>query len=189
MLKPPSINFEHDYLQKGFSDCMNFSWFARKPDPLLKSAENLIDAANIMGISSYTQFATDLPIINEINTEQWDWVFTIAGVFAAATRLNALDFERSRKEKILEIISRKLAAWKPDGLAGFEDCKAFFERTYDGLATMDAYESDSRFLASDSLGSWMAWNLLGRAPKSEDERKLIRMTGAFVIHSFFDWWS
>ena len=148
----------------------------------------MIDMANIMGVGSYTQFATDLPVVNNINTEQWDWVFTIAGVFVAATRLNSLDLESSRKEKILEMVAQKLTAWKPDGPAGFEDCKTFFERNYDRLAVMDEYKSNLRFLSSDSVGSWMAWNLLGHAPESEDEMKLIRMVGGFVVHSFFDWW-
>ncbi len=165
-----------------------FSWLSRKPDPIFQKAETLLGAANILGISSCTKFSDDLPIVNDIETEHWDWVFTIAGVFVAVTRLNAMDLESHTKEKILEIVGHKLAAWKPDGLAGFKDCKTFFDRTYDGLARMDHYRSDDRFLASDSLGSWMAWNLLGRAPESKEERDLIRMTGSFVSHSFFDWW-
>jgi hypothetical protein len=168
---------------------MNLSWFPKKPDPLLERAENLINAANILGIGSYTDLSANLPIVNNIDTEQWDWVFTIAGVFIAATRLNTLDLESSRKEKILETVAQKLAAWKPDGLAGFEDCKAFFERTCDSLAMTDEYKSDPRFLSSDSLGMWMTWNLIKHAPESsEDERKLIRTAGGFVVHSFFDWW-
>lgn len=167
-----------------------FSTFRQpvKPDPLLRMAEELIDAANVLGISSYTQFADQLQIIRKFDTEQWDWVFTISGVFIAATRLNTLDLESSRKEKILEIAAQKLAAWKPDGLAGFEDCKAFFERTYDGLAIMDEYRRDPQFLSSDAIGAWMAWNLLGHAPESEDERKLTRLVGISVTHTFFDWW-
>lgn len=159
-----------------------------KPDPLLRSAEGLVGAANVIGVTSYTQFGGELQIIYKIDTEQWDWVFTIAGVFIAATRLNNLDVESSRQEKILEVVAKKLAAWKPDGLAGFEDCKAFFERTYDGLATLDEYRRDPQLLASDSIGAWMAWNLLGHAPESEDEKKLIRLVGISVTHAFFDWW-
>ncbi|MBX3348168.1 MAG: hypothetical protein KF747_05420 [Nitrospira sp.] len=165
-----------------------FSWFSKKPDPIFQQAETLVSAANILGISSYTKFADDLPIVNSIETEHWDWVFTIAGVFVALTRLNAMNLESNTKEKVLEIVGHKLGDWKPDGLAGFEDCKTFFDRTYDNLAKMDHYRSDNRFLASDSLGGWMTWNLLGHAPESEDERGLIRTTGSFVTHSFFGWW-
>jgi hypothetical protein len=158
-----------------------------KPDPLLRKAEGLVDAANVLGVSSYTQFADELQIIYKIDTEQWDWVFTIAGVFMAATRLSNIDLESSRQEKILEVVAQKLTAWKPDGFAGFEDCKAFFERTYDRLAITDEYRRDPRFLSSDAIGAWMVWNLLGHSPESEDERKLNRLVGISVTHTFFDW--
>lgn len=167
---------------------MNFSLFSKKPDPLVKSAEDLIKAANVLGITSYTRLAIELPIVNKVNTEQWDWVFTVASVFIATTRLHSLKLEGPREDKILEIISQNLASWKPDGLAGFDDCKMFFDRTYDALAGRNEYKADNQFLASDALGSWMAWNLLGHASESEDERKLVRIAGAFVVHSFFDWW-
>ena len=89
---------------------MNFSWFSKKPDPLVKSAEDLIKAANVLGITSYTRFAIELPIINKVKTEQWDWVFTVAGVFIATTRLHSLKLEGPREDKILEIISQNLAS-------------------------------------------------------------------------------
>jgi|CXWL01.1.fsa_nt_gi hypothetical protein len=167
---------------------MNFSWFRKKPDPLLERAENLINAASILGIGSYTDFSADLSIVNKIDTEQWDWVFTIAGVFVADTRLNTDGLEASRKQQIHDLIMQKLASWKPDGLGGLHDCKAFFERTYESLAKMNEYRADPQFLSSDCLGAWMVWNLLGHAPESEDERKLSRMAGAFVTRSFVDWW-
>lgn len=171
---------------------MSFPWFGKKPDPtpdpLVKSAQDLIKAANVIGITSYTQFAIELPIVNKINTEQWDWVFTVATVFIAVNRLHSLNLENSTEDKLLKIISQNLASWKPDALAGYDDCKTFFDRTYDALAKSSEYKSDDQFLASDALGSWMAWNLLGHASESEDERKLVRMAGAFVVHSFFDWW-
>ncbi|MDP3092119.1 MAG: hypothetical protein Q8N04_15705 [Nitrospira sp.] len=169
---------------------MNFSWFRKKPDPLLERAENLINAANILGIGSYTDLSAKLPIVNNIDTEQWDWVFTIAGVFVAVNRLNsnANRIEASTKEEIHDVVTQKLAAWKPDGLGGLQDCQAFFKKTYEQLSTLDSYKSDPSLLISDSLGMWMTWNLIKHAPESEDERKLARMTGAFAFHAFVNWW-
>ena len=143
--------------------------FGARPDPLLGSAEQLVDAANLLGVSSYTQIAKELPMIYRIDAEQWDWVFTIAGVFIAATRLNNLGVDDYRQERILEVVPSKLAATTRDGIAGFEDCKAFFEHTYDGLAELDEYKRDPRFLASDSIGAWMAWNLLQAPPATDAE--------------------
>jgi hypothetical protein len=131
---------------------------------------------------------TDLLIVKNFSKEQWVWVVTIAGVFLALTRLDSLDLENSRKERILEVVKQKLAAWKSDGDAGFQDCRAFVDKTHDRLAMTDEYKSNIRLLASDCLGSWMAWNLLGHTPESEAERNLLRMAGGFVAAVFFDWW-
>jgi hypothetical protein len=162
--------------------------FGTSRDPLLKSAEQLVDAAKILGVSRYTQFAKELPVIYEIDEEQWDWVFVISCVVIATTQLMSLGVDESRQTKILEVIGNKLAAWKPDGIAGVSDCKAFFERTYDDLAKLDEYKQDPRFLASDSIGAWMAWNLLQRSPSTDEEQKLPRLVGGAVTNSFFDWW-
>jgi hypothetical protein len=164
------------------------SLFSPKPERLLDSADRLVQAATMLGISSYSQFAKELPVIYKIDSEHWDWVFTIAGVFIAASRLNDVGVEASRQEQVLEVVAKKLSAWKPDGMAGFEDCKAFFERTYDGLAELDEYKRDPRFLAADSIGAWMAWNLLKRPASTGEERKLVRLVGTTVTHTFFAWW-
>ena len=57
-----------------------------------------------------------------------------------------------------------------------------FERTFDALTST---QHKSRFIASDSIGSWIVWTLLGRSPEAEDERKLVRAIGVSVGHIFF----
>ena len=71
----------------------------------------------------------------------------------------------------------------------FEDCREFFNRTYDGLASELPYKDDPTYLATDALGSWIVWNLFDHAPESTQERQLVRVLGGLVIHSFFRWWS
>ena len=45
-----------------------------------------------------------------------------------------------------------------------------------------------QYLAADALGAWIAANLLGHLPTTDDEGKLAHVVGAFVVHAFFDWW-
>jgi hypothetical protein len=61
-------------------------------------------------------------------------LLTIAGVFMAATRLQNLHLGDDRQRELMEVIARGLADWNPEnGIRGFEDCKAMFERTFDAL--------------------------------------------------------
>lgn len=157
-------------------------------DSFLSSAGQLVSAANIYAISSYTAFAKRFPAVNSISASRWDWTVTVASVFMAATRLSDLRIDESREEELMSIVVAELLGWNTTGVAGFDDCKSFFERTYDGLAESDSYRLDRRFLASDSVGSWIFWNLLDRPPSSEEERMLTRSLGIAVTHAFFDWW-
>ncbi len=126
---------------------------SRIQDPLLQTAEQLVDAASIFAVGSYTQIANLLPLVNDIKTEQWDFVVTVAGVFTSATRLNNLKIPEEREEQLMEIVASRLSEWNPDGIAGFEDCKDFFDHTYNALASLKEYKQEPQFLASDAVGA------------------------------------
>lgn len=158
-------------------------------DALRTQAENLVMSAQILATSAYTSVGERFDLVYSIPTERWDSVLTVAGVFIAATRLNHVGLPEARVDSLMEIVARNLHAWRPEGLAAFEDCKAFFDRTYDALEKDAAYQHQPELLGSDAIGGWMVWNLVEHAPDSEQERGLIRALGILVTHTFFSWWS
>jgi hypothetical protein len=161
--------------------------FGTKPDPLMKQAESLVQAAHINAVSSFVPFLDQFDVLREVNPQQWDVTVTIAGVFTAVTRLWGLRLGDTREGKLSDTISECLVKWNSsEGVSGFNDCKAIFEIAFD---TLTSSGHEPRFVASDAIGSWIVWNVLLHAPETEDERRLIRAVGAMVIHRFFDWWS
>ena len=123
------------------------------------------------------------PLLKTVKPESWDFFVTVAGVFIAASRLQNLQLSDNRKQELMDVVARGLTDWSPEnGIRGFEDCKAMFERNFDSLTRS---HREPRFVASDALGMWVVWNLLGRAPADEEERKLVRTVGAAVVHNFF----
>jgi hypothetical protein len=87
----------------------------------------------------------------------------------------------------MDIIARSLTQWDANnGMRGFEDCKAMFDRTFGSLTEA---QHEPRFIASDALGSWVVWNLLARSPEHEEELTLVRTIGAAITHKFFSWWT
>jgi len=159
-----------------------------KDDPLRDNAERLVPSANVYAISLFIPTLDQFPWLRKVEPGQWDFVVTIASVFMAATRLQNLKIGDVRQQELMNIVARGLVHWDPNnGIRGFEDCKAMFERTFDGL-TNDA-QHEPRFIASDSVGLWTVWNLLGRTPEAEEERKLVRTIGAHITHTFFSWWT
>ena len=145
-------------------------------------------AAKILAINSYTQFLDRYPIIEKVNSKHWDFVLTIAGVFVAISQLNHENISKKEKDNILDIITKSVLEIYPDGVDACEDCRKFVDRTYDGLVTKTEYKENPEYLFSDSLGGWIVWNLFGHSPSDEEEGKLTRVLGGFLVHSFISWW-
>jgi hypothetical protein len=156
-----------------------------QPDPLLERAENLVQAAQINAVGMFTPLLDRFPILRQVDVEHSDFILTVASVFMAATRLNNLRLGDDREERLMEVVAARLDQWKPDGIRGFEDCKGLFESEFDRL-TKAGHEP--RFVASDAVGKWIVWNVLGRPPQTDEECILVRAAGGMVTHAFFDWW-
>ncbi len=156
-----------------------------KEDPLLERAGILVQGAHINAIGMFTPLLERFPILQRVNTEQWDFVLTVAGVFMASSRLNNLKLGDSREERLMETVADRLNRWKPDGIRGFEDCKGLFEQEFDRLT---AAGHESRFVAADAVGIWIVLNVLGCSPQTDEELQLVRATGTLVTYAFFDWW-
>jgi len=159
--------------------------FGQKKDLMLEGAEKLVDAANINAVGMFTPLLDKFSVLKEADVEHWDFILTVAGVFMAATRLTGLGLKGDREEKLMEVVVGRLDQWKPDGISGFEDCKGLFESEFDRLTEAG---HEPQFVASDAVGKWIVWNVLGRAPQTDEECELVKMTGAMVTHTFFDWW-
>jgi hypothetical protein len=159
--------------------------FGQKQDPLQERAARLVKAADINAIEMFTPLLDRFAVLREADVKRWDFVVTVAGVFMAATRLNNLYISQVRKEKLMEVVAKDLAAWDPDGIQAFEDCKGLFESEFSRLT---AAGHESRFIAADAVGEWIVLNVLRRAPQTDQECMLVRAAGAMVTHDFFDWW-
>jgi hypothetical protein len=156
-------------------------------DPLTKQAETLVQAANAKAITAFVALLDKFPLLKSVDTKQWDFVLTIAGVFIAVTRLSNLKLGEHREEELLMKVSAALDQWDAaNGIRGFEHCKSVYERNYD-LLTNSGHER--RFITSDAIGWWIFWMLFeAHQGGSEKERELIRVVGVMVTNAFFDWW-
>jgi hypothetical protein len=150
-------------------------------DPLFEQASRLVTVAHTQAAASNFALLSEFPILESVPLESWDFFVTVAGVFVATTRLAS--FPEEREAQLTTQVVANLNEWSPRGLAGLRDCEAFFERTCEGLSKV----KDPNFIAADSLGMWIVWNVLERRPAFED-MGLVRAIGGLTIARFCDWW-
>jgi hypothetical protein len=87
-----------------------------KEDPLVELAETLVQAANANAITAFIPTLDRFPALKRVDTQQWDFFITIAGVFIAATRLVNLRCEKSREEALLQKVTENYVAMSGNGL-------------------------------------------------------------------------
>ena len=159
-------------------------------DPLLLRAEALVPTARASAKpareSALAKFEFLRQFIGKPEDEAWwEIVFTIAAVYIAAARLNNLGVGEAREALLMGAVTERLLEMNANALTAFDDCKAFFGRNFDALTERGHEE---RFIASDSIGLWVAWNMMDRAPETEQEASFMRGLGVAITHGFFGWW-
>ena len=158
----------------------------QKEDPLLRQADTLVQVAEKYATGTFPPLLNKFSFLREVDKNRWDFILTIAGVFIAVTRLGNLRLDENRERQLMGKVGLKLTQWNPtSGRLVFEDCASFFERTFDALTSAG---DEPPFVASDALGLWVVWNVLGRRPQSEEERGLVRTVGGMITHTFSNWW-
>lgn len=155
---------------------------------LIENGEILPSAAKSLAMNSYTEFVDNYPIAKQIEPYHWDYVLTVAGIFVAVSQLNHEKIPEQDKNALLDSVTNAAIEIYPDSIDACDDCRNFVDRTYDGLGEEKEYQNNPELLFSDSLGGWIVWNLFGHAPSNEDERKLVRVLGVFLVNSFISWW-
>jgi hypothetical protein len=142
----------------------------------------------VFATSSYTTVTNRFPNVCDIDLKHWNSILTIGGVFVGVSQLNHESLSQHTKDSILDIVSAAVTAWQTDGSNAIEDCRQFVDDTYERFESLPEYKRDPQFLFSDSLGSWVVWNLFGHAPSTEDEGQLVRVFGGMLVNSFMYWW-
>jgi hypothetical protein len=154
----------------------------------MERAEVLVPAAHAFAVDSFIPMSKKVSILCHVDPGDWDFFVTVAGIFIAVTRLRNLRLGNSIEDKIGDIVYKKSEEWDKNSPRAFEDCKALFKSTYDTLKGTHEYAKNPQFLASDSLGSWVAANTLRRQVQDERDFTLVRVAGASITHSFYSWW-
>ena len=147
----------------------------------------MVGAVNALAISTFLKFVDDFPFIpnDKHDQENWDFVVTIAGVFIGLMGLRNLNLNAKRRLKLEKRVAASLVLMYPAiARPAFEKCKSFYDKAHDALLNA----GDEPLVRADAIGSWVAWEVLRHPAQTEQERRMARMVGLMITHSFFNWW-
>jgi hypothetical protein len=154
-------------------------------DPLTKQAEMLVPAVKVLAISSFVPMSDKFRFLCNIRPNDWDFFITVATVFVATTRLKGMRIGEKREEALMNIVFSHFNKFDRQAFTAFEDCNSFFADQFDRFI---AAGHSPQYSISDSVGKWIAWNLLQRVPSSEQEISFVRAIGVYITNSMFGWW-
>lgn len=155
-------------------------------DPLAERADALVDMTNAAAIGAYMPLFNQFPVFKGVSEKHFDFFFTIAGIHIAMVLLKEENYPPDREGRLMDRVAKGLSAWNSEqGISAIQDCKSFFDRT---AAELERAGIDLKFIAADTIGAWVAWNILDRLPETEEEQRLSRTIGTMVIHGLRDWW-
>ena len=160
-------------------------------DPLMVRAKALVQTAREVGTGSYAPMLDQFPSLEPALAKKraegyWDFLVAIACIYIAAARLQNMQLGKEREEPLLVEVSASMHEWDAvNARAAFENCKEFFGHNFEMFS---ARGDDPRYITSDAIGGWIAWNLFGHAPETDDEAQFMRRIGVGITHGFFGWW-
>jgi len=145
----------------------------------------LVTQASTAAVSIFLPMADRFSFLTDVQTDDWDFFLTVACIFGSALHLSSTAFSSEDKVRLRGRILTTLDKWNAQGASAFLDCERLFWKTHDSLSRGG---HDTTFLNPDSLGTWVAWNLLGRAPQSESELQFTRTVGLLSLDILNAFW-
>ena len=145
-------------------------------------------AARAWAVTGYTVVASRFSSVEAVESDWWDFILSVGGIFVAVYQVNHGPLSGDLKQAARDAVTEIAVQWHPKAVDAVADCTQFVGRTYAGLQALPEYSTHPEFSFSDSLGSWLVWNLFGHAPESDQQRKLVRVLGGMLTQAFMSWW-
>jgi hypothetical protein len=146
---------------------------------------SLLPAIRASAVASYSTLRKRYPDLSRLDLDSWDFLMTVAGLYAAITRLRA-KLEPEHTRPYIPLLEAEISAWdRLNGLRALADCDGFVNRGLPDEVPDSRQEREA--LLSYALGMWVLWNLYQCQPPG-DQRELAQAIGGLMFLSFADWW-
>lgn len=154
-------------------------------DPLFDQVTSIVPVANTLAISSFTTFLDKHQILSEVDTNDWDFFYTVAAVSYALTGLANHVASEERYAKLCETLSQEIQKWNKNAEYAMGDLASLLNKTWQNAQHLE--NEDATKLLASCLGSWCLVNFEIEVT-NDNPSPLATEIGFTIIMSFTDWW-
>jgi len=146
---------------------------------LNERAEALVTVSKINAVSMLTVLREKRSVLDNVNSDHWDLIVTVAGVYAAIAGIHSKQNTKQELTTIFETINVKLRELDPNAENIYRDLHFMLEEAQKSR-TASENNSDDHYYKSD-LGYWIVEQVFGHRPQSEQRRALASRVGGMVM--------
>jgi len=146
-------------------------------------AEALVADSKINAVSMLTELRLEPSVLDNVNSDHWDLMVTIAGVYAAIAGIHSMQHTKQELTTIFETINVKLRELDPNAENTYRDLHFMLEGVQKRRMASEN-DSDHHYFKSD-LGYWIIEEVLGHRPQSEQRRALAYRVGSMVMDAMY----
>jgi len=153
---------------------------------LNERAEALVTVSKINAASMLTVLRLEPSVLDNVDNDHWDFIVTIAGVYAAIAGVRSKHSKVPTKElltAIFETINVKLRELDPNAENTYRDLHFMLEGVQKRRPASEN-DSDDYYYKSD-LGFWIVEQVFGHRPQSEQRRALAYRVGSMVMDAMY----
>lgn len=151
-----------------------------------KLIEMLVPGANVLAISSFTDFLDRYSELNIVDLREWDFFVTVAGISVGLMGLADKVVSADEYERLTNILSKKIKQWNRNGEHALGNLVSHMTKYRKEIINLPPDEATKMW--ASMLSSWCLINLKMKVPKDKPSDLMIEL-GMFLIVSFKDWWS
>ncbi len=146
-------------------------------------AEALVTVSKINAASMLTVLREKRSVLDNVDSDHWDLIVTIAGVYAAIAGIHSMQHTKQELTTIFETINVKLRELDPNAENIYRGLHFMLEETQKSR-TASKNNSDDHYYKSD-LGYWIVEQVFGHRPQSEQRRELASRVGGMVMDAMY----
>ncbi len=150
---------------------------------LNERAKALVADSKINAVSMLTELRQERSVLDNVFSDHWDLIVTIAGVYAAIAGVHSKQNTKQELTTIFETINVKLRELEPNAENIYRDLHFMLEGAQK-MKTASENDSYDYYYKSD-LGYWIFGQVLGHRPQSEQRRALANRVGSMVMDAMY----